>query len=94
MCHVVSLDLSSGRSDTCPRNLARGVPLAFLLEELVPGQDVGSTSDPVPRPGLGQGRLFVLVPKVPHYQGIDNHPTEVVHTTKSLISLACLIGDC
>jgi hypothetical protein len=69
-----SPDHSSSRRQTCPWNLARGVPSAHVLEELVPGWDTGVTPDLAPCLELGQASLFDLVPSVPQPYGTDSGP--------------------
>jgi hypothetical protein len=70
-CHMESSDLSTSQSRTCYWNLVRGVPSTSLLDELIPGRDVGVTLDLASRPEPGQDSLFDLVPRVPQPHGTN-----------------------
>jgi hypothetical protein len=68
-CHVGSPDLSSNR--TCPWNWAHGAPMASILVELAPDQDLSPALDVESYPRLDQGRLRGLVSRLPQSQGTD-----------------------
>jgi hypothetical protein len=59
-CQAGSPDPRSGQDQTCPWNMAHGVPMTSHLMELAAGQGMGPTLDSTSHPGLHPGRLLWL----------------------------------